>query len=79
MEFKGTLDPTEYIIGWIFKGKYFKHEDDMRGMTINSDTGKPKPVYAPEYVEAMAMIYKKKSDRLLDIQRLLLEPLEDDV
>ena len=73
MEFKGTLEPTEYIIGYLFKGKYFKHEDDMRGMTMG-EGNTPKPIYAPEYVEAMALIYKQKSDRLLKIQELLLEP-----
>lgn len=75
MKFNGTLEPKGYIIGYVFKGKYFKSEDDMRGMTM-SEGNTPIPIYAPEYVEALAMIYTKKTERLLAIQKLLLEPLD---
>ena len=34
-----------YILkGWFFKGKYFKEENDMRGMTME-ETSKPLPIY----------------------------------
>ncbi len=76
MEFKETLEPNQYIIGWLFKGKYFKDEDAMRGMTM-SEGNTPKPIYAPEYVEALAKLYKLKSERLIAFQQLCLMPVDE--
>lgn len=75
------MEKEDYIIGWVFKGKFFKTEDDMRGMTINSDN-KPIPVYNPSYVEGVAMAIKtlqqRQNDCVKSVMQILMPPLFND-
>lgn len=68
------IEKENYIIGYVFKGKFFKSDDDMRGMTMSEDN-KPTPVYNPEFVDGICMACETFSQRQRDCIRVVMDTL----
>jgi len=65
------IEEKDYLLGYIFDGKFYQSLDELAGRTMSEDT-KPIKVYNPAYVEALVMVHQSYKDKQQAIMQLIL-------
>jgi hypothetical protein len=63
------IEEKDYLLGYIFDGKFYQSLDELAGRTMSEDN-KPVKVYNPAYVEALVVVhqsYKHKHNAIMKI------------